>query len=93
MGLLGIQNDFTDQVESDSRRIQVVDGAQPLLRSGLFRASQAFRDQLIEQVNRVILGYGLEDVCESNQGGDAAFWWHTRNTGRPRRCRIAGKCL
>ena len=48
--VLGIQNDFTYQVDSDSRRIQVVDGAQPLLRSGLFRASQAFRDQLIEQV-------------------------------------------
>jgi hypothetical protein len=32
-------------------------------------------------------------VCESNQGGDAAFWWHMRNTGRPCRCRIAGKCL
>ena len=63
---LPIQNDFSDQVESYSRRIQVVDGAQPLLHSGLFRASQAFRDQLIEQINRVILGYGLEHACESN---------------------------
>ena len=62
---LPIQNDFSDQ-ESDSRRIQVVDGAQPLLHCGLFRASQAFRDQLIEQINRVILGYGLEHACESN---------------------------
>ena len=74
-----IQNDFTYHVEPDSRRIQVVNGPQSQLLSGLFRASQAFSNQLIEQINRIILGHGLEHMCECDQCGDAAFRRHARD--------------
>jgi hypothetical protein len=91
--VLGIQNDFADHVEPDGRRIQVVEGAQPFLLAGLFGARQALGDQLVGQVQRVILGHGLEGVCKSHQRGEAAFGRHARDAGRPGRGRIAGQGL